>query len=130
MLDPNARAAAVLDTATGDIAARRFDIAETRLVRLLRTRPDYGEAWHKLGTLHYLMGRDAECLADCHHSLELEPRHFGALCTIGEIFFGSGEIDGARLAFHTARRLHPHHIAANARLVELSVRSYGEAPPA
>ncbi len=119
MFDPNAAAAAVLDRATTDIAYRRFDIAETRLVKLLRTRPDYTEAWHKLGTLHYLLGRDEESLDDCRHSLELEPRHFGALCTIGEIFFGAGELEGARLAFQAALRLHPHHAAAAARLAEL-----------
>ena len=40
MRHPNRRAALVLDRATGDIAGRRFDIAETRLVRLLRACPD------------------------------------------------------------------------------------------
>ena len=119
MADPNAAAAAVLDRATTDIAYRRFDIAETRLVKLLRTRPDYSEAWHKLATLHYLLGRDDESLVECHHSLELEPRHFGALCTIGEILFGAGEREGARLAFRAALRLHPHHVGANVRLSEL-----------
>ena len=52
-----------LDLATGDIAARRYDIAETRLTLLLRRAPDFAEAWHKRA-LYYLLGRDDECLHD------------------------------------------------------------------
>ncbi len=37
---PNAAAERVLDLATGDIAAKRFDIADTRLTRLLQICPD------------------------------------------------------------------------------------------
>lgn len=107
MAHPNAAAAAVLDRATGDIAARRYDIAETRLVRLLRVCPGYAEAWHKLGTLHYLLGRDEESLANLRRTLELEPRHFAALASIGEILLGDAENEGASLAFRTALRLHP-----------------------
>lgn len=107
MAHPNAAAAAVLDRATGDIAARRYDIAETRLVRLLRVCPGYAEAWHKLGTLHYLLGRDEESLANLHRTLEIEPRHFAALASIGEILLGGAESEGASLAFRSALRLHP-----------------------
>lgn len=120
MRHPNRAAERVLNLATGDIAARRFDIAETRLVRLLRDCPRYPEAWHKLATLHYLLGRDDESLAEYHRSLELEPRHFGALCAVGEILVARGDAEGAMLAFHAALRIHPHHRAARERLTALT----------
>ncbi len=119
MKHPNRAAEAVLNQATNDIAARRFDIAETRLVRLLRVCPQYAEAWHKLATLHYLLGRDEESIGEYHRSLELEPRHFGALCAVGEILIGRGEAEGAALAFGSALRIHPHHHAARERLNSL-----------
>ncbi len=119
MAHPNAAAAAVLDRATGDIAARRYDIAETRLVRLIRVCPGYAEAWHKLGTLHYLLGQDAESLANLHRTLEIEPRHFGALASIGEILLGESERDGADLAFRSALRVHPRQDGVRERLEEL-----------
>jgi tetratricopeptide (TPR) repeat protein len=116
MAHPNAAAAAVLDRATGDIAARRYDIAETRLVRLIRVCPGYAEAWHKLGTLHYLLGRDEESLANLHRTLEIEPRHFAALASIGEILLGDAESEGANLAFRSALRLHPRLAGLRERL--------------
>ena len=119
MAHPNAAAAAVLDRATGDIAGRRYDIAETRLVRLLRACPNYAEAWHKLGTLYYLLGRDDESLGAFHNTLALEPRHFAALSSVGEILLGRAERDGAALAFHSALRLHPHLARVRERLQEL-----------
>ncbi len=120
MRHPNRRAALVLDRATGDIAGRRFDIAETRLVRLLRACPDYPEAWHKLATLYYLQGRDGESLEAFRRALLLEPRHFAALCSIGEILFGDNQPDGALLAFHSALRRHPFLHAARERLAAIA----------
>lgn len=122
MTHPNARAAAVLDRATGDIAAQRYDIAETRLVRLLRVCPDYAEAWHKLATLYYLLGRDEESMAGLHRALEIEPRHFGALSSAGEILLGGEDREGAALAFHSALRVHPHLEIVRERLSGLQQR--------
>lgn len=105
---PNARAARALDLATGDIAARRFDIAETRLTLLLRSCPGYAEAWNKRATLYYMLGRDEECIADIRHALAIEPRHFAALAEFGEICVAHGDHRGAQLAFTAALRLNPH----------------------
>ena len=108
MYHPHRAAALALERATGDIAAQRYDIAETRLALLLRSRPDFPEAWNKRATLYYLQQRDEECLADIRRTLELEPRHFGALAGLGEIWLGRGELEGALLAFRSALRLNPH----------------------
>ena len=108
MYHPHRAAAAVLDAATRDIAARRYDIAETRLTLLLRSAPDYAEAWHKRATLYYLLGRDAECLQDIRRTLELEPRHFAAILHFAEILLAEGSADGARFSFAAALALHPH----------------------
>jgi tetratricopeptide (TPR) repeat protein len=105
---PHAGAAAALDAATRDIAAKRYDIAETRLTLLLRSAPDFAEAWHKRATLYYLLGRDAECLRDIARTLELEPRHFAAMLHFAEILLGEGASGDARYAFAAALSLHPH----------------------
>ena len=105
---PHRAAAAVLDAATRDIAARRYDIAETRLTRLLRSAPDFAEAWHKRATLYYLLARDEECLADIRRTLELEPRHFCAMLHFGEILFAGGAAEKGRFAFRAVLLLHPN----------------------
>ena len=105
---PNRAAAAVLETATRDIAARRYDIAETRLTHLLRSAPDFAEAWHKRATLYYLLARDDECVADIHRTLEIEPRHFCAMLHFGELLFADGATEEGRFAFRAVLSLHPN----------------------
>ena len=112
MHHPHRAAATALDAATRDIAAKRYDIAETRLALLLRSAPQYAEAWHKRATLYYLLGRDAECLHDIRRTLELEPRHFAAMLHFAEILLAPSP-DGrtpeaVRLACFAALTLHPH----------------------
>lgn len=108
MHHPHRDAARELDLATGDIAAQRYDIAETRLTRLLRRAPQFAEAWHKRAALYYMLGRDADCLRDIARTLELEPRHFGAMLHFAEIL-RSGEAAGeATFAVTIARAIHPH----------------------
>jgi tetratricopeptide (TPR) repeat protein len=108
MHHPHEGAARELDLATGDIAARRYDIAETRLTRLLRRAPGFAEAWHKRAALYYILGRDAECLRDIARTLELEPRHFGAMLHFAEILRSAHSRAEARFAVRAARSIHPH----------------------
>jgi tetratricopeptide (TPR) repeat protein len=108
MHHPHRGAARELDLATGDIAARRHDIAETRLTLLLRRAPDFAEAWHKRAALYYMLGRDAECLRDIRRTLQLEPRHFGAMLHFAEILRSAQAAAQAGFAVLTARSIHPH----------------------
>jgi tetratricopeptide (TPR) repeat protein len=118
MHHPHRAAATVLDAATRDIAARRYDIAETRLAALLRSAPLYAEAWHKRATLYYLLGRDEECLEDIRRTLELEPRHFAAMLHFAEMRLEDGAGAEARYAFAAALTLHPHLLRARAALAD------------
>ena len=119
MHHPNRGARQILDVATRDIAARRYDIAETRLAGLVRNLPDFAEAWHKRATLYYLLARDDECVGDIARTLRLEPRHFGAMLHFAELLLVDGQRDAARLAFFQALRLNPHLARARDALLEL-----------
>ncbi|MDX1374743.1 MAG: hypothetical protein R3357_04210 [Burkholderiales bacterium] len=118
MHHPHRIASEALDRSADDIAARRYDVAETRLTRLLRCLPDYVEAWHKRATLYYLLGEDAQCVEDLGRTLEREPRHFGALCSFGEILLSAGDHEGARFAFSAALGVHPFLPRARAIVME------------
>jgi tetratricopeptide (TPR) repeat protein len=121
MHHPNRDARDILERATGDIAARRYDIAETRLASLVRNAPDFAEAWHKRATLYYLVARDEECVGDIRRTLHLEPRHFGAILHFGELLLDNGQRDAARLAFFKALCLNPHLARARSMLASLGL---------
>jgi tetratricopeptide (TPR) repeat protein len=123
MHHPNRGARELLDLATRDIAARRYDIAETRLAGLVRNLPDFAEAWHKRATLYYLLARDEECVGDIGRTLRLEPRHFGAILHFAELLLVDGQRDAARLAFFQALRLNPHLVRARDALAALGWKS-------
>ena len=108
MHHPHHGAAHALELATRDIAAQRFDIAETRLTQLLRRVPGFAEAWHKRAVLYYLLGRDRECLHDLQRTLELEPRHFAAMLHFVEILRSARAQAEVTFAMRAARSIHPH----------------------
>ena len=128
MHHPHRGAAEALDQATRDIAARRYDIAETRLTRLLRHAPRFSEARHKRATLYYLLGRDDECLEDIRLTLELEPRHFAAMLHFAEILLGRNGAEEARFACFAALSVHPHLPRAREVLSQDSGRPADDKP--
>ena len=97
-----------LDRAIRHIAAREFEPAGRLLDALLEDRDDYVEAWNKRATLYFLMERDRESVADIVRTLELEPRHFGAICGFAQICLRHGRRAEALAAFESALVINPH----------------------
>jgi len=97
-----------LERATRALAALDFEAAEGILARLVATHPDYPEAWNKRATLYYMQSRDGESVASIHRVLQLEPRHYGAICGFAQICLTLGDTDGALFAFDAALRVNPH----------------------
>lgn len=75
------------------------------VVRLL---PAFAEGWNRRATAWYLLGDYQSSLEDIERTLELEPRHFGALAGRGLIRLRQQNRYGALLDFEAALRLNPH----------------------
>lgn len=108
-----------LQRAISGIARRRFSEAAQVLDDLIREEPRWAEAWNKRATLRFLTRRDADSIADIRATLQLEPRHFGAICGFGQICLRHGETAAAAGAFGAALRLNPHLEGVRAALAEL-----------
>ena len=81
-------------------ALRSFD-------RLIEVAPDFAEGWNKRATVYYLIGAYEDSLDDIIRTLDLEPRHFGALSGRGLILQDLGHSEEALTAFESALDLHP-----------------------
>ncbi len=75
---------------------------------LTQQAPDFAEAWNKRATVHYLLGNISESAVDVKKTLELEPRHFGALSGLGLLYLASGKAEAALAAFERALEVNPH----------------------
>ena len=75
---------------------------------LVEQFPDFAECWNKRATLYYMLGEYTASVRDIERTLELEPRHFGALSGLGLIHLANGEYVKAKSVFEAVLRIHPH----------------------
>jgi tetratricopeptide (TPR) repeat protein len=106
--------------------AGALPLAALSFNRLIEREPGFAEAWNKRATLHYLMGNYAASIDDIEHTLELEPRHFGALSGLGLIMLGLDRPAAALRSFEAALAVHPHLPGARTHIVELRRRLDGD----
>lgn len=101
-----------------DLALRMADVLEARLLRgaettidlldaLIADYPDYAEGWNQRATMHYVTGDFEASIADCDRTLELEPRHFGALSGRALIYLQLGQRSLALRDIQAALALNP-----------------------
>jgi tetratricopeptide (TPR) repeat protein len=90
------------------IAAGARDLAKPILDSLVDEHPEWAEAWNKRATLAFIEKRDNDSIEDIARTLELEPRHFGAILGFAQICLRNGRIQEAKAAFEIAMQLNPH----------------------
>ena len=88
--------------------------------------PKLAEGWNKRATVYYMMGRYPESVLDIQRTLELEPRHFGALSGLGLIYMEMGQKKAAIRAMEKALAIHPHMEAIRQQLQELRTAVSGK----
>ena len=70
-------------------------------------KPDFAEGWNRRATLHLMMNNYAKSMADIDKTLQLEPRHFGALAGMGHIFLALEKKELALRAYERALDVYP-----------------------
>ena len=104
---PDEDASILMDAVQGAMAAgegeRALDLAD----RLVALAPDWAEGWNKRATILYVLGDDDASVADIRETLAREPRHFGAISGLGQIFLRRGEPARALEAFEAVLELSP-----------------------
>lgn len=109
-----------MEAAIRALALRELEEAEELLDQLAELFPNWAEVYNKRATLYFIDGADNLALEDILRTLELEPRHFGALAGLGQICLRNGEPEAAAAAFRAAAEINPHLVGAAALLDDLS----------
>jgi len=89
-----------------------FGNALAAFTHVVEAAPDFAEGWNKRATIYYLMEDFDASLKDIVKTLDLEPRHFGALSGRGLIHVRRKDLKSALEAFEAALEHHPQATGA------------------
>lgn len=88
---------------------------------VIKIDPEFSEGWNKRATVLFLIGEYDSSIEDIGRTLELEPRHFGALSGLGQIYDIKKSEEGALSAYEKAMEINPHMPGVKARMEQLIV---------
>lgn len=87
--------------------------------------PDYVEPWSRRANLAYRVHDYAGAIAALQETLKREPRHFGALTSLGLIREDLGQFPAALEAYRAALAINPHYELAQAGVARLTPKVDG-----
>ena len=85
----------------------QMKLARAMYDHTLDLMPDYAEGWARSSRLALEEKNLSRALTEAAHALTLEPRHFYALWTMGNVFEQLGRNEEALEAYREANKLHP-----------------------
>ena len=68
------------------MSKRQYDESILMFSDAINLQSTFAEAWNKRATVNYIIGNYEESISDIFSTLELEPRHFGALDGLAQIY--------------------------------------------
>ena len=116
----------LMSEGVGEMSIRNYEAALTAFNEMVEIEPDFAEGWNKRATLYYLMGKYKASISDIERTLDLEPRHFGALAGMGLVFLAVGNNPAALKAFEAALKVNPHMPGPRTHAEELRQRLRNE----
>lgn len=108
------------------IEDQKFDVALDFLDEVVTLQPDFAEGWNRRATVHFLMKNYAKSMADIDRTLELEPRHFGAMSGLAQIMADTGRKQQALKAWQRVLDIYPMLRNAQDQVASLSEELAGE----
>ncbi|MDC6448049.1 hypothetical protein PQZ42_03090 [Alphaproteobacteria bacterium] len=78
--------------------------------KVILSKPNFAEAWNKRATAHFIMGNFDLSMKDISTTLQLEPRHFGALDGMALIFIHLNQLENAIEVYDQMLKIFPNSI--------------------
>ncbi|MGX9181047.1 tetratricopeptide repeat protein [Mesorhizobium sp. BHbdii] len=105
---------------------KKFDVALDFLDQVVTLQPAYAEGWNRRATVHFMMNNFGKSMADIDRTLQLEPRHFGALSGLAQIMAVTGHKQSALEAWQRVLIIYPMMRSAQDQVGTLSEELAGE----
>ena len=109
---PDAESTTLMSQISQAMAGADLAVALSLSDQLVKSHPNFAEAWNKRATVHYMLGNNAKSVDDIRETIALEPRHFGAISGLGLIFLRSQDYESALEAFRQVLSVSPASINA------------------
>ena len=87
--------------------------------QVIESSPAFAEGWNKRATAYFLVGEYEKSIADCDEVLKRNPRHFGALSGLGEIYLKLEKPEQALQWFRRALEVNPNLLGVEMRVKQL-----------
>ncbi len=102
------------------IQQKEIEQAISKLDEIIAYKPEFAEAWNKRGDAYSHLGDLDHALADCRQAIRLNPYHFGAMQSCGEIWLERADARRSAEYFRRALDLNPHlyEVAVILRVLE------------
>jgi tetratricopeptide (TPR) repeat protein len=104
----------------------QLDVAVEHFTALIDHAPDFAEGYNARATAYYQSGDLGPSISDIAKTLELNPRHFGALSGLAMIFEELGRPEKALEAYRAAQSVNPHLTAVKESIERLEAELSGQ----
>ena len=103
----NVEAQEIFDEGNNMMDRGSLEEAIALFTQVIDLKPDFAEGWNKRATVLFLKGELEASILDIQKTLELEPRHFGALDGLAEIYLIQDDLLGAAATYKRILQIIP-----------------------
>ena len=106
----------IFDEANQFMDVGELDNAIELFTKVVKQSPEFAEGWNKRATVYFLKGELNKSISDIEKTLNLEPRHFGALDGLAEIYLIQDDLLGAAVIYRRILEIIPSSKKSQDRL--------------
>ena len=106
----------IFDEANQFMDVGELDNAIELFTKVVKQSPEFAEGWNKRATVYFLKGELNKSISDIEKTLNLEPRHFGALDGLAEIYLMQDDLVGAAVIYRRILEIIPSSKKSQDRL--------------
>ena len=106
----------IFDEANQFMDVGELDNAIELFTKVVKQSPEFAEGWNKRATVYFLKGELNKSISDIEKTLNLEPRHFGALDGLAEIYLIQDDLVGAAVIYRRILEIIPSSKKSQDRL--------------